>query len=243
MWVLFKREISTFFNSLIGYMVIGSFVILLGLILWVFPDFSILYSNYASMDQLFALAPMVFMFLIPAITMRMFSEEMQAGTLELLITKPIRETAIVTAKYLASLTLCLIALCPTLLYYYSIYQLGSPKGNIDAGSVFGSYIGLILLAAGFCAIGIFTSTLSKNQIVSFLLSVALSFLFYYGFYFTSKLPIFFGKSDDLVQMFGMDYHYMALSRGLLELRNIVYFLSLSGFFLYLTFESIKSRRF
>lgn len=242
MWALFRKEISLFFNSLIGYLVIGSFVILLGLILWVFPDFSLLYTNYASLDQLFSLAPMVFLFLIPAITMRMFSEELQSGTLELILTKPVSDRDIVMAKFLASLFLCITALLPTLLYYYSVYELGSPKGNLDSGAVIGSYVGLIFLASGFCSIGLFTSTLSKNQIVSFLLSLALCYFLYYGFYFISKLPVFFGKTDDIIQMVGMDYHYMALSRGLIELRNVVYFCSLTLFFLYLTYESILSRR-
>ncbi|MBK8955970.1 MAG: gliding motility-associated ABC transporter permease subunit GldF [Saprospiraceae bacterium] len=243
MWVLFRKEVAGFFYSLIGYMVIGSFMLLLGLMMWVFPDFSILYYNYASLEQLFSLAPMIFLFLIPAVTMRSFSEEMQAGTLELLLTKPIREWEIVGAKFLASLTLCLIALLPTLLYYISIYQLGSPRGNIDSGAVFGSYIGLICLAAGFCAIGLFTSSLSKNQIVCFLLAAALCYLFYFGFFFASKLPVFFGKTDDLVQMFGMDYHYTSLSKGLIATDNLIYFLSLVFFFLFLTYESLKSRQF
>ncbi|MBK9108350.1 MAG: gliding motility-associated ABC transporter permease subunit GldF [Saprospiraceae bacterium] len=243
MWDLFKKEIGSFFHSLIGYMVIGSFMLLMGLMMWVFPDFSILYYNYASLEQLFSLAPMIFLFLIPAVTMRSFSEEMQSGTLELLLTKPIREWEIVGGKFLAALVLCLIALLPTLLYYISIYQLGSPVGNIDSGAVFGSYIGLISLAAGFCAIGLFTSTLSKNQIVCFLLAAAVCYFFYFGFYFVSKLPVFFGKTDDLVQMFGMDYHYTALSKGLISSNNLFYFLSLVFFFLFLTYESLKSRRF
>lgn len=240
---MYKKEINSFFNSLIGYMVISIFVLILGLMLWVFPDFSILNYNYASLEQLFALAPFIFLFLIPSVTMRSFAEEMQSGTLEMLLTKPVTELEIVSGKFLASLSLCFIALLPTILYYFSIYYLGSPVGNIDSGAVLGSYVGLIFLAAGFSAVGIFTSSLFKNQIVAFLASSALCFIFYFGFYFISKLPIFFGKTDDLVQKLGMDYHYEALSKGLIDLRDVIYFLSLIFLFIYLTVESLKSRKF
>lgn len=240
---IFIKEIQSFFSSLIGYVVIGIFILMLGLTVWVFPDFSLLNYNYASLDQLFSLAPMIFVFLIPAVTMRSFSEEIQNGTLEILITKPIREMDIVGGKYLACLVLVCIALIPTLLYFYSVYQLGSPKGNIDVGSVMGSYFGLFLLAAGFTSIGIFCSTLFKNQIVSFLISMALCYIFYFGFLFFSKLPVFFGKTDDIVQKLGMDYHYNALSKGLIDLRDVIYFLSLIAIFLFLTIESLKRRKF
>lgn len=242
MWALFKKEIASFFSTVAGYMVTGSFMLILGLILWIFPDFSLLEYNYAGLDQLFSIAPMVFLFLIPAVTMRSFSEEMQAGTFELLMTRPVHPWEIVGGKFLASLALCLMALFPTLIYYYSIYQLGSPVGNIDGGAVLGSYIGLIFLAAGFCSIGLFTSTLTKSQIVAFLTAVALCYIFYYGFYFAAKLPVFFGKTDAIVEKLGMDYHYTALSRGLIDLRDVVYFASLAFFFLFLTAESLRTRR-
>ncbi|MBK6544150.1 MAG: gliding motility-associated ABC transporter permease subunit GldF [Saprospiraceae bacterium] len=243
MWTILKKEVSSFFSSLIGYVVIGLFVLILGLIMWVFPDFSILYYNYASLDQLFSLAPLIFIFLIPAITMRSFSEELQNGTLEILLTKPIHEFEIVLGKYLACLSLVGIALCPTLLYFYSVYQLGSPAGNIDTGAVLGSYIGLVFLAAGFTAIGIFCSSLFKNQIVSFLFSTALAYIFYFGFYFISKLPVFFGKTDDIIQQFGMDYHFNSISKGLIDTSDIIYFLSIVLVFNYLTVESLKRRNF
>ncbi|HEX5625563.1 MAG TPA: gliding motility-associated ABC transporter permease subunit GldF [Saprospiraceae bacterium] len=243
MWTIFTKEIRSFFSSLIGYMVIGIFGLILGLIMWVFPDFSILNYGYASLDQLFSLSPMIFLFLIPAVTMRSFSEELQNGTLEILLTKPIREMDIVAGKFLASLALAGIALIPSLLYFYSVYQLGSPRGNIDTGAVMGSYIGLVLLASGFTAIGIFCSSLFKNQIVAFLASAAVSYLFYFGFFFISKLPVFFGKTDDLIQQFGMDYHFNAISKGLIQFPDVVYFLTLALFFLYLTVESLKRRAF
>jgi ABC-2 type transport system permease protein len=243
MGAIFIKEIHSFFSSLIGYVVIGIFVLLLGLMMWVFPDFSILNYNYASLDQLFSLSPMIFLFLIPAITMRSFSEEIQNGTLEILITKPIRELDIVAGKFLACFALVCISLIPTLLYFYSVYQLGTPKGNIDTGAIIGSYIGLLLLAAAFTSIGIFCSTLFKNQIVAFLCAVALCYGFYFGFFFISKLPVFFGKTDDLVQRLGMDYHFNSLSRGLIDARDVIYFLSVICIFLFLTIESLKRRKF
>lgn len=243
MGALFFKEIQSFFSSLIGYVVIGIFVLMLGLMMWVFPDFSILNYNYASLDQLFSLSPIIFLFLIPAITMRSFSEEMQNGTIEILLTKPVREFDIVAGKFLACLALVCIALIPTVLYFYSVYQLGSPKGNIDVGSVVGSYFGLFLLAASFTSIGVFCSTLFKNQIVAFLCSVSLCYVFYFAFQFISKLPVFFGKTDDIVQRIGMDYHYNALSKGLIELKDVVYFISIITLFLFFTIESLKRRKF
>ncbi len=243
MGALFIKEIQSFFSSLIGYVVIGIFVLLLGLMMWVFPDFSLLNYNYASLDQLFSLSPMIFLFLIPAITMRSFSEEIQNGTIEILLTKPIRELDIVAGKFMACLALVCIALIPSSLYFYSVYQLGSPKGNIDVGSVMGSYIGLFMLAAAFTSIGIFCSTLFKNQIVAFLSSLSLCYIFYFGFLFISKLPVFFGKTDDIVQRIGMDYHYNSLSKGLVDLKDVIYFISITFFFLFLTIESLKSRKF
>ncbi len=243
MFTIFIKEIQSFFSSLIGYVVIGIFVLILGLMMWVFPDFSILNYSYASLDQLFSLSPIIFLFLIPAITMRSFSEEIQNGTLEILLTKPIRELDIVGGKFMACVALVLIALIPTLLYFYSVYQLGSPKGNIDTGSVIGSYFGLFMLASAFTAVGIFCSTLFKNQIVAFLCSMAVCYVFYFGFLFVSKLPVFFGKTDDIVQQLGMDYHYNSLSKGLIDLRDVVYFVSLIAVFLVLTIESLKRRKF
>jgi ABC-2 type transport system permease protein len=243
MLALFLKEIQSFFSSLIGYVVIAVFVLLLGLMMWVFPDYSLLNYNYASLDQLFSLAPMIFLFLIPAITMRSFSEELQTGTLEILITKPLHDYEIVLGKFFACLALVCIGILPTLLYYYSVYQLGSPKGNLDGGAVVGSYVGLFMLSAAFTSVGIYCSTLFKNQIVAFLCSMAACYLFYFGFLFISKLPVFFGKTDDLIQRFGMDYHYNSLSRGLIDFRDVLYFLSVVIVFLYFTIRSLEKRRF
>lgn len=238
---IFWKEVNSFFSSLIGYVVIGIFLLMFGLLLWVFPDTSILSYNYASLDQLFEIAPIIFLFLIPAITMRTFSEENQNGTIELLITKPLTEMNVILGKFFASLFLVILTLLPTLIYYFSVYQLGSPKGNLDQGSIFGSYIGLILLSTVFVSIGVFASSISNNQIVSFLLSLFLSFCVYTGFEFISKVPVFVGKIDDLISQFGIQYHYESISRGILDSRDVIYFLSVTAFFCILTKLMLEKR--
>ncbi len=242
MIAILQKEITSFFSSLIGYISIAVFLLILGLIMWVFPDYSILNYNYASLDQLFTIAPMVFMFLIPAITMRTFAEENQSGTIEWLSTKPLTDYDIVIGKYLACVVLLILALIPTLLYYYSVYQLGAPVGNIDSGQVMGSYIGLFFLGASFIAIGIFASTLSKNQIVSFVIACFLCFVFYYAFYFLSKLPVFFGRYDDLVEQLGIDFHYTSISRGVIDTRDIIYFISVIAIFLILSKTALQKSK-
>lgn len=239
---IFWKEINTFFSSLVGFIVIGVFLVLMGLIMFVFPDYSLLNYSYATMGQLFDIAPMIFMFLIPAVTMRSFAEEKQSGTIELLVTRPLREMDIILGKYLACLVLVIIALLPTLLYYYTVYQLGAPKGNLDSGAVLGSYLGLILLAAAFVAIGIFGSSLTNNQIVGFLLGLFLCFMFYWGFLFFSRLPIFVAKLDDVVQMIGIDYHYRSISRGVIDSRDVIYFISIIAVFLTMTLTALERRK-
>ena len=239
---IFFKEINAFFSSLIGYIVIGVFLILIGLVMWVFPDSSILDYNYATLDQLFYIAPMIFMFLIPAISMRSFAEENQTGTIELLVTRPLRDIEIVLGKYFAALVLVIFALIPTGLYYYSVHQLGSPVGNLDTGAIMGSYLGLVFLAAAFVAIGLFSSAVTESQISAFILALFLCFLFYWGFDFFSRLPIFFGKVDDIVQMIGIDYHYKSISRGVVESRDVVYFFSVIGFFIALTMTALGMRK-
>ena len=239
---IFFKEINAFFSSLIGYIVIGVFLILIGLVMWVFPDSSILDYNYATLDQLFYIAPMIFMFLIPAISMRSFAEENQTGTIELLVTRPLRDIEIVLGKYFAALVLVIFALIPTGLYYYSVHQLGSPVGNLDTGAIMGSYLGLVFLAAAFVAIGLFSSAVTQSQISAFILALFLCFLFYWGFDFFSRLPIFFGKVDDIVQMIGIDYHYKSISRGVVESRDVVYFFSVIGFFIALTMTALGMRK-
>ncbi len=239
---IYRKEVTSFLSSLTGYIVIAVFLCLLGLIMWVFPDYSILYYPYATLDQLFAMAPIIFLFLIPAVTMKSFAEEWQTGTIEFLHTKPLKEYEVILGKYLASLTLVLFALIPTLLFYYTVYELGSPKGNIDNGAVIGSYIGLVLLACAFVAIGIFSSALTNNQVVSFLLGAFLCYFFYWGFYFFSKLPVFVGKFDDIIQRIGLDHHYISISKGVVDTRDVIFFLVFSAIFLVLTSLVIIKRK-
>jgi ABC-2 type transport system permease protein len=242
MLAIFKKEINTFFSSLIGYVVIAIFLLMTGLLLWVFPDTSLLNQNVASLDQLFDLAPMIFTFLIPAITMRLFAEEKQTGTIEFLTTKPVSDWAIILGKYGAGVVLVVAALLPTLIYYITMYQLGSPVGNLDTGAIAGSYIGLLLLGGVFVAIGLFASSLTNNQIVSFLVAAFLCFFVHWGFDFLSRLPLFVGKGDDIVQMFGISLHYSSISRGVLVLGDMVYFLSVITFFLLLCKMSLERRK-
>jgi ABC-2 type transport system permease protein len=242
MRAIFFKEINSFFSSLIGYMVVGVFLLLMGLLLWVFPDYSILDGNYANLDTMFSVAPVVFMFLIPAVTMRTFAEEKQSGTIELLVTRPITDWQIVGGKFLASLVLVIIALLPTAVYYITVYQLGDPVGNLDSGGIMGSYIGLIFLAGAFVAIGVFASSLTNNQIVAFVLATFLCYFVYLAFDLLSRLPVFVGKSDDLIQSFGIAYHYTSISRGVLDTRDVVYFISLILVFLAATVLSVGRRK-
>lgn len=242
MYSIFIKEVNTFFSSLIGYITIGTFLAILGLLMWVFPDTNLLNYNYATLDQLFEIGPLIFMFLIPAITMRTFAEEQQAGTIEFLATKPLSDLQIVLGKFLASWMLVAFAILPTVLYYYTVYQLGAPKGNLDAGAIIGSYIGLLLLGGSFVAIGVFASSLTSNQIVAFVLAVFVCFIFYFGFFFISKMPMFVGKTDLMIQKFGIDYHYSSISRGLVDSRDVIYFFSVIAAFLVMTTTSIGRRK-
>ncbi len=239
---IFKKEISTFFSSLIGYIVIAVFLVYLSLMMWVFPDTSIFEYNYATLDQLFQLAPTIFLFLIPAITMRSFAEEKQTGTIELLVTRPLSDLQIILGKFFACVMLLVFALLPTLIYYIAIYNLGSPVGNVDSGATWGSYIGLILLGASFVAIGIFSSSITTNQIISFVLATFLCLMFYWMFDMVSRIPVFLGKVDDLIQNFGIQEHYNSISRGVVDSRDVIYFLSVITFFIMATKVSLESRK-
>ncbi len=231
MWVLYKKEISSFFSSVMGYIAISVFLVFLGLMNWVFPDFSMLEFEFATLDPMFQIMPIVFLFLIPAITMSSFAEEVQTGTIETLMTKPLSLTQIIWAKFAAAWTIVCIAIIPTLLYVYSIYQLGSPIGNIDLGAVAGGYIGLLFLAAAFCSIGIFGSSLSSNQIVGFIVAFFLCFFMYLGFEFSSRFPSFIGNLDDVIDRMGISYHYEAMNRGLIDMLDVMYFICVISVFL------------
>ncbi|MGV3504299.1 MAG: gliding motility-associated ABC transporter permease subunit GldF [Adhaeribacter sp.] len=241
MLAILQKEINSFLNSMVAYIVIGVFLVAIGLFMWVFPETSVLEYGYADMQTLFNMAPWLFLFLIPAITMRSFSEERRTGTLELLLTKPLTDTQLILGKFLACLLLALLALLPTLLYYYSVYQLGNPAGNIDSAAVAGSYIGLVFLAAIFTSIGIFASAVTDNQIVSFILAVAGCFLIYAGFDYLATLASG-GTLGLLISYFGISYHYEALSKGLVDSRDILYFLSVILIMIFGTRLVLESRK-
>ena len=238
MFAILKKEINTFFASPIGYLVIAIFLVLNGLFLWLFKgDFNILDNGFADLSSFFLLAPWILIFLVPAVTMRSFSDEKKQGTLELLLTKPLSHLEIVLGKFLGSFVLIIIALIPTLLYVYAVYQLGNPIGNIDMGSVWGSYFGLLFLVTAYTSIGVFASSLSDNQIVAFIVAVFLCFFFYFAFEGLSEYQPF---GDGIyLERLGMDYHFKSMSRGVLDTRDILYFLSIALFFNVLTMLNLK----
>lgn len=230
MLAILKKELNSFFASPIGYLVIAVFLLINGLFLWVFKgEFNILNAGFADLNSFFFISPWFFLFLIPAITMRSFSDEFRSGTIEILMTKPLSNWQIVLGKFNGALVLILLALIPTFIYVFSIFKLGNPIGNLDLGVIMGSYIGLLFLAASYTAIGLFTSTLSTNQIVAFILAVLLSFIFYYGFEATADL-----LGSESLRNFGIEAHFKSISRGVIDTRDLVYFLSITVFFLYLT---------
>lgn len=238
---IYLKEIRSFLSSLIAYVVIISFLLLIGLFTWVFAGGNVLELGYSNLDVLFFMAPWVFIFLISAITMKSFSEEIKQGTFEILATKPVKISDIILGKYLATISLVLFAILPTLIYFYSIYQLGLPKGNIDVGATWGSYIGLMFLGACYGAIGLFASAVTSNQIVAFIFGMFLCFFFYVGFQQISNLELF-GSLDNLVQWFGIQVHYDSISRGVVDSRDVVYFLSVIAVFLGLTYYSLERKK-
>lgn len=242
MYALFRKEISNFLSSLIGIMVVVVFLLITGLFLWVFKsDFNIMTFGYATLDSLFILAPWVFLFLVPAVTMRSFAEERRTGTIEMLLTKPLSDWQIVGAKYLAGVVLVILALIPTFIYYVSVSQLAMPVGNIDHGGIWGSYIGLFFLSATFVSIGVFCSSITNNQILAFILSVFLCGFLYIGFEFIYSMALF-GKVDLFIQQLGMSAHYSSMSRGVIDTRDLIYFLSVIVLFLSMTKITLSSRK-
>lgn len=238
MKAILLREIKSFFGSPIGYLVIALFLILNGLFLWVFEgEYNILNTGFADMTPFFTLSPWILIFLIPAVTMRSFSDEKKQGTLELLLTKPLSIWQIVNGKFLGALLLIIMAIIPTFIYVIVISKLGMPEGNIDMGSTIGSYFGLVFLIAAYSAIGIFTSTLSDNQIVAFIISVFVCFFFYFGFEgLASITPTY----STMISALGMQDHFKSMSRGVIDTRDILYFVSLTVLFLSLTVYKLKS---
>ncbi len=238
---ILTKEFSSFLNSFIAYVVISVFLTAIGLLTWVFPETSLLNNGYAQLDTLFLLGPYVFVFLVPAITMRSFAEEKKAGTMEMLLTKPVSDWQIVSGKFMACFVLVLFALLPTLIYYYTVYALGNPVGNIDTPGVMGSYIGLALLGGVFCSAGISASSISSNQIIAFILGAFLCFLLYAGF--DSLASMMSTASGALfVRQLGIVYHYEALSKGLIDSRDVIYFISTSVLMLAISKLILGSRQ-
>lgn len=234
------RELKSFFGSPIGYLVIAIFLLLNGLFLWIFNgEYNILNSGFADLSPFFTIAPWILIFLIPAVTMRSFSDEKKQGTLELLLTKPLSIWQIVNGKFLGAMLLIVIAIIPTFIYVYVISSLGMPEGNIDMASTIGSYFGLLFLIAAYCSIGIFTSTLSENQIVAFILSVFLCFVFFFAF---EGLATYLPTAENFISSIGMDNHFKSMSRGVIDTRDVLYFISLTILFLSLTVFKLKSSK-
>lgn len=241
MWVIFKKEIRSFLGSFIAYIVIGVFLILTGLFLWIIKGNNVFDLGIASLQVMFEIAPYILIFLVSAITMKSISDEKRLGTLEILTTKPIIDTAIITGKFLAAVTLIAIALVPTLFYFYAVYQLATPVGNVDIGATIGSYFGLILLAACYASIGMFSSSLTDNQIVALIISMVLNFFFFGVLSMLGEVSWlnFIGKS---LEWFGLEFHYDSISRGLVDTRDVIYFVGFILVFLGLTKIVFESRK-
>ncbi len=238
---IFIKEVNSFFSSIVGYVAIIIFLLACGFFLWVVPQTNILDYGYASLEKYFDLAPWLLMFLIPAVTMRSFPDEFSSGTIEWLSTKPLTSTQIILGKYFAILVLVIFALAPTLLYVYTISNLSAVKGNLDTGGIIGSYIGLGFLAASFAAIGMFCSSLTSNQIVGFLAALFASYLLYTGFDTLSKIPSLTGGIDYYLTMIGLSFHYNSISRGIVDTRDVFYFVSIIVLFISLTKLSLSRR--
>ncbi len=242
MGALMLKEIRSFLNSVTGYLVIIVYLLVNGFVLWLFPGaFNILEGSYASIDSLFIISPWVFMFLIPAITMRMFADEKRGGTMELLLTKPLTDMQIILSKFSAGVILVLLSLLPTIIYYFSVYQLGNPVGNIDSGGAWGSYIGLLFLGASYVSIGVFASSLTENQIVSFLIALFLCLAMFIGFDQLAEVGNF-AESSLFILNLGINEHYISMSRGVVDSRDIVYFISVIAIFVLATQVVIQSRK-
>nr|WP_298789333.1 gliding motility-associated ABC transporter permease subunit GldF [uncultured Allomuricauda sp.] len=239
MFAIFKREIRSFFTSPIGYLIVGLFLLLNGLFLWVFKgDFNIFEYGFADLSNLFLLAPWIFIFLVPAITMKSFSEERKMGTLELLLIKPISIWKLVLGKFWGAFILCIIAVLPTIIYVFAISSLGIEEGNFDSGIVLGSYFGLFFLIAAYTSIGIFASTTSDSQIISFIVGILICFLIFNGFEAVSSL-FSDGETQQIIRGLGARAHFDSIARGVVDTRDLIFFISLTLLFLYLTFQRLK----
>jgi ABC-2 type transport system permease protein len=230
MYAIFRKEINGFFSSLTGYIVIVVFLLINSMFMWVFPgEWNILDSGYAGLDTLFFISPWVFLFLVPAVTMKMIAEEKRLGTIELIYSRPLTERQFIYGKYLASVVLVLLALLPALIYYVSVYMLGETPGNLDKGGTIGAFIGLFFLASVYASAGLFASSLSDNQVVAFILAVVLCFLMYAGFDSFAYLPGL-KKFDEFVIRLGINEHYKSISRGVIDIKDIAYFAAVVALF-------------
>jgi ABC-2 type transport system permease protein len=241
MYSIFLKEIKGYFSSLVGFVVILVVLLICGLFMWVLPSTNMLDYGFLSLDKFFAFAPWVLLFLIPAITMRMFPDEWKSGTIEILLTKPITEMQLILGKYFASLALVAMALLPTIIYIFSMTFLASKGHHMDTGGILGSYIGLLFLAASFCAIGVFASALTSSQILGFLLSLVACMFFYFGFEAISSIPAFANGADFVLSNIGLQSHYFNISRGVIDTRDVIYFASIVVIFLLATQIMIKKR--
>lgn len=242
MFAIFKKELTGFFGTLTGYLVIGVFLVVNSLFMWVFPgELNIALSGYASLDTVFLISPWAFLFLVPAVTMRMFSEEKRLGTIELLFSRPLTEFSIVSGKFLAAVALVLLSLIPLIVSFATVWIAGDPRGNIDAGGTLGSLTGLFLLAAAYASAGLFTSALTDNQVVSFIGGVLLCFFLFAGFDYLAYLPGL-RHFDEVIVRFGINEHYRSLSRGVIDIGDIAYFLVVSIIFIELTRFVLTSRK-
>jgi len=238
---IFVKEINSFFSSIVGYVAILVFLSSCGLFLWVLPEYNILGYGYAVMDRFFEVAPWLMLFLVPAVTMKSLSDEFKSGTIEWLASQPVSPLEIILGKYLAIIALLLFSIFPTLVYVYTISNLSFADVGLDTGAIIGSYIGLLFLASSFAAIGLCSSSITSNQVVSFLIALVANFLFYTGFERLSRLPDFTQGFDYYISMIGLEFHYNSMSRGYIDTRDVIYFLSVSIIFIALTQFSLDSR--
>ena len=241
MITLMLKEVNEFLNSLIAYVALSVFLVGVGMVMWLFPDTNIVDYGYATLEPVFTVGPYLFLFLVPAITMRSFAEEKRTGTLELLYTLPFRPSHIIIGKYLAAMVLVIFALLPTFLYYFSVYQMGNPTGNLDTSGIIGSYLGLLLLGSVFVSIGIFCSAITENQIVSFVVAAALSFMIYQGFEAIAAIDVW-GVWSYYLEQLGIMFHYSSISRGVLDAKDLAYFVGVTIFFLLMTLVTLEVKR-
>lgn len=242
MKALYLKELRSFLSSIIGYIFITIFLILNSLFLWVFSyETNILDGGTADLRSFFGISPIIFLILIPAITMRSFSEEKRTGTIELLFTRPISDFSIILTKYLAGVTLVVISILPTLIYYYTVHALGEPVGIVDDGATITSYLGLILVGACLVSVGIFASSITDSQIVSFILAMFLSWFIFMGL---DLLAVFsqFGGLDLVLRNLGIMEHYDSIQRGVLDTRDLIYFVSFAAVFLLSTKLVLQARK-